>query len=119
MRGANVGVVISSVHEYSSVKMQGWIPAKLYENIGLGSSTLLIAPPGTDVEHVAQTVGFARRFGGSDIEGIAIFIDQLMSGLKLEQRNLGIFDWNSIGALLDRHLRRQLATTTSQRAGAL
>jgi glycosyltransferase involved in cell wall biosynthesis len=110
IRGANVAVVINSVLEEASERTRGWVPAKLFEMLGLKTPILLIAPPGTDVESIASTAGLARRFSGSDIGGIVSFLEQLMSGRILTgvNSNNNSFAWESIGAEADAVLRRQL-----------
>jgi glycosyltransferase involved in cell wall biosynthesis len=104
IKGANIAVVISSSFKEASPGIQGWIPAKLFETIGLGTPILLIAPKGSDVESLAQPTGLVRRFAGNDVDGIASFIEQMMSASPLKQAYVDSLTWQSIGTALDRVL---------------
>lgn len=105
-RGADVALVISSVRETASDRMKGWVPAKLYETMGLGTPILLISPPGCDVESIAAATGNAGRFSGADIEGIRSFLEQRLIGAgPAAAGSTERFAWKSIGAALDSHLR--------------
>jgi glycosyltransferase involved in cell wall biosynthesis len=108
IRGASAAVVITSVLKDPSLRINA-VPGKLFEIIGLGTPILLIAPPGSDAESIARPTGLVRRFAGDDIDGIASFIEQAMSGLTLRQNNVDSLTWKSIASSLDRVLRRELA----------
>jgi glycosyltransferase involved in cell wall biosynthesis len=108
IKGANVAVVIASVFDKASEGINGWIPAKLFENIGLGTPTLLISPRGSDVEALAEPTGLVRRFTGTDIEGMVSFIEQLRSGKTLKRANVDSTTWEFIANKLDLVLREVL-----------
>jgi glycosyltransferase involved in cell wall biosynthesis len=109
IRGANIAVVINSVLEETPVRIIGWVPAKMFEIIALGTPVLMIAPPGSDVETIARTWGgMTGRFSGSDISGIESFLEKLMAGCKVERGNGDPFAWKRISAMFDAHLRKQL-----------
>jgi glycosyltransferase involved in cell wall biosynthesis len=116
IRGANIAVVITSVLEEASTKINGWVPAKLFDIMGLGASMLLIAPPGTDVESIAVSAGTAHRLSGQDIGGIRSFVEQIMSGTTIEKMNTDRFSWINIGKQFDSHLRSQLPKQLSHPA---
>jgi glycosyltransferase involved in cell wall biosynthesis len=108
IRGANIAVVINSVFEEVPARIKGWIPAKLFEIIALGTPILMIAPPGTDAETIARASGSTGRFSGNDILGIESFIEKLMAGCKFERGTSDSFAWKHIGATFEVHLRSQL-----------
>lgn len=108
IRGANVAVVINSVFEEAPARIRGWVPAKLYEIIALGTPVLMVAPPGSDAESIACSSGSVGRFTGSDVSGIESFIEKLMAGCKFERGSSDSFAWKHIGATFDAHLRGQL-----------
>jgi glycosyltransferase involved in cell wall biosynthesis len=108
LRGANIALVINSVFEEAPARIKGWVPAKLFEIIALGTPILMIAPPGTDAETIARTSGPTGRFSGRDILGIESFIEKLMVGCKFEKGNSDSFAWKHISATFDAHLRSQL-----------
>jgi glycosyltransferase involved in cell wall biosynthesis len=109
VKGANIAVVIASVFEEASRGINGWIPAKLFETIGLGTPMLLIAPPGSDVETIAEPTGLARQFTGADTEGIVSFIEHVMAGESFTQRDVDSITWTHIAGRLDYILRQELA----------
>jgi glycosyltransferase involved in cell wall biosynthesis len=112
IRGANIAVVISSVLEQTSVRLNGIVPGKLYEIIGLGTPILLIAPPGSDIESIAEPTGLARRFRGDDIDGIASFTSEVMSGRTFVKTEDDSLTWERIAKKLDHVLREQIGLST-------
>jgi len=107
-RGANLAVVISSVHDTATSEINGWIPAKLYEAIGLSTPVLLIGPPECDAERIAEPTGLVRRIAGNDIDGIAAFIEDSMSGAGFTTRDVDSITWKCLAAQFDRVLRQEL-----------
>jgi glycosyltransferase involved in cell wall biosynthesis len=107
IRGANLAVVVTSVFEKGSLRINA-VPGKLFEAIGLAAPILLIAPPYSDAESIAQTEGFVRRYTGSDVDGIASGIERLMWGRTPERRHKGHFEWKRLAERLDGYLRLHL-----------
>src|SRR5262249_16180467 len=95
-RGAAVAVVITSVFAEASLEDKGIVPGKVFELLGLGTPVLLIVPPGGDIKTIAETTGLVRSFTGGDVEGIALFLTELMSGRVLEPKNLEAYAWMNI-----------------------
>ena len=116
IRGANVAVVISSIFEKPSGRIAGWVPAKVFDIMGLQTPMLLIAPAGTDIESIAETAGLVRRISGSDVAGIASFLEQLNSGLipQVEKQSSEDFAWENIAARFDVILRAELLRSQSE-----
>jgi Glycosyltransferase Family 4 len=114
IRGANIAVVVASVLEKASTKVSGWVPAKSYEIMGLGTAMLLIAPSGTDVEAIVASSGLAHRFSGTDVAGIRTFIQKEMSGSRIKKGNPERFAWNGgIAEMFDKHLSAVLPHSRS------
>jgi glycosyltransferase involved in cell wall biosynthesis len=105
VKGAGVAVVITSVAEEATMADRGVMTGKVYEPLGLGTPILLVAPPGSDVEILAETTGLARRFTGSDVAGIASFLVKTISGQAIEPKNLHAYAWTNIARRLDAILR--------------
>jgi glycosyltransferase involved in cell wall biosynthesis len=105
VRGAGVAVVISSVVEGVAVEDMGIVPAKVFEALGMGTPILLIAPPGSDIEAIVETTGGGRRYGGSDIDGIAAFLVDAMHGRIQESKDREVYAWTNIVEKLDAVLR--------------
>jgi len=110
VKGADVAVVITSVVEEATMEDKGIMTAKVFEALGLGTPTLLVAPPGSDVEVLADTTSFVRRFTGSDVAGIAAFLAEIISGQTIEPKNLDAYAWATIVQRLDAVLRAAAAS---------
>jgi glycosyltransferase involved in cell wall biosynthesis len=109
IRGASIAVVISSVFEERSLGIRpNIVPGKLFEAIGLGAPILLIAPPGSDAESIAEPTRLARRFTGDDIDGIASFFEQQILGSTFKKKTVDSLEWESLANRLDRVLRKVL-----------
>jgi hypothetical protein len=65
----------------------------------------LVAPPGSDVEILAETTGLARRFAGNDVAGIAAFLAATIAGQAFEHKNPDAYAWTTIAKRLDAVLR--------------
>jgi glycosyltransferase involved in cell wall biosynthesis len=105
VKGAAVAVVITSVLEQATVADRGIMTGKVFEPLGLRTPILLVAPPGSDVETIAETTGLARRFTGRDVAGIASFLAETVSGRAPEPKNLDAYAWTNIAKRLDAVLR--------------
>jgi glycosyltransferase involved in cell wall biosynthesis len=105
VRSADVAVVITSVTDEATVAERGIMTGKIFDALGLGTPILLIAPPGSDVEAIAQTTELARSFTGNDIDGIASFLQEALSGWALESKNLEAYAWPHLAKRLDTVLR--------------
>jgi glycosyltransferase involved in cell wall biosynthesis len=117
VKGAHLAVVIASVFPAGSPETNGWIPAKLYEAIGLGTPVLLIAPPGSDAETIAEPTRLVRRFAGDEIDGVAEFIAHLLAAEKMKQDDVQSVTWKYLGDQFDHVLRQLLIRTPSPAAG--
>ena len=105
LRGAGVAIVITSVFDEASLVDKGIMPGKLFEILGLGTPCLLIVPPGSDAETIVETTGGARALTGTDIDAIASFFRDVMSGTTPEPRSLEAYTWSSLAKNLDAILR--------------
>jgi hypothetical protein len=105
VKGAGVAVVITSVLESPRTEDNGMVTGKIFEAIGLGTPTLLIAPSGSDANVVAETAGLARRFDAKDVDGIAVYLRDLINGQRVEPQHAAMYAWENIVCGLDRVLR--------------
>jgi glycosyltransferase involved in cell wall biosynthesis len=112
IRGADVAVVITSVTDESGFEDQGIVTGKLFEAVGLGTPTLLIAPAGSNAEMVVQSTGLAGRFSGSDCAGIAAFLRDVMLGRAPGARHAENYGWPRIAQKMDSVLRNAAGVRT-------
>jgi glycosyltransferase involved in cell wall biosynthesis len=111
VKGAGIAIVITSVAEEATMADRGIMTGKVFEPLGLGTPILLVAPPGSDVETLAETTGLARRFTGSDVAGIASFLTEAISGQVIKPKNLDVYAWTTIAKQLDAVLREAAVST--------
>jgi lipopolysaccharide/colanic/teichoic acid biosynthesis glycosyltransferase len=107
VKGAGLAVVITSVED-GAKEDHGMITAKVFEAIGLGTPTLLIAPAASDANEVAEVAGLARSFNATDIGGIASFIRDVMDGHLPAPKDPAAYGWDNLIGGLDRVLRQVL-----------
>jgi glycosyltransferase involved in cell wall biosynthesis len=113
VRGADVAVVITSVEEQGSLLERGIVTGKLFEAIGLGTPTLLISPPGGDVEAIVAETGLARCYAGNDIAGISSLLEQAMLGDLPVPKRPEAYSWPVIVQDLDALLREVVGLKAS------
>jgi glycosyltransferase involved in cell wall biosynthesis len=113
VKGAGLTVVIGSASGEPSLEINGWIPAKLFEAIGLGSPVLLIAPPGSDAETISERTGLVHRFSGDDADGVASFIQEQMSGNACFKKDVDSITWKYLATQIDGVLRPELVRSRS------
>ncbi len=105
VRGADVVVVTGSVADDITENVKGHVPAKVFEALGLRARLLVVAPPGSDLGTIVEPTGVARRFVGSDINGIASFLAGAMAGWDPEPKGSDMYAWTNIIKRLDTVLR--------------
>jgi len=105
IRGAGVAVVITSVLDDATPEVKGIVTGKLFEPLGLGTPTLLVAPRGSFVETIIKTTGLAGVFTGSDIEGMVSFLRDAMRGRAPQPKNPAAYAWPNIARKLNAILR--------------
>jgi len=106
VRGAGVAVVVTSVYDTATLGDRGILTGKLFEPIGLGTPTLAIAPPGSDIEEVIATAGTGRVFAGSNTGGMAAFLAELVRGEKPLAKNPQAYSWTNLISKMDTMLRQ-------------
>jgi hypothetical protein len=111
VRGANVAVVVSSVHAQASLQDKGVVTGKVFEAIGLGTPLLVIAPEGSDLEAVIGATGNGKRFAGTEIDRIAGFLQDAMVGSTPCDLNAEPFNWKRIVEQLDGVLRTAIGVS--------
>src|SRR5262249_10223276 len=88
------------------------VPSKLFETIGLGCPTLVIAPNDSDVKAIAESSGLARTFTGSNTRGIASYLIELMNGRAPVLANREMYAWTSLAEKLNTVLQAAAADKT-------
>jgi hypothetical protein len=112
VRGAGLAVVITSVWDSLEMEDKGIVTAKIFEALGLKTPILLISPAGSDVENIINTVGSGRSFAGSNVDGIAGFFQEIISGAYPRSGDSESYSWTTIGQKLDSVLRDAITKTT-------
>jgi glycosyltransferase involved in cell wall biosynthesis len=105
VKGASLAVVITSVEDEGTLADKGIVTGKIFEAIGVGTPVLLIAPKESDATTTTETTGLVRNFTGTDIQGMASFLSEVVSGKVPEPKNVEIFSWTNIAKQLDAVLR--------------
>lgn len=100
--GADVTVVVTSVRTEATVEEQAILTGKLFESIALARHILLIAPPSSDAGVIIRDLPNARRFSGTEAEGMASFL-KAIGGRERPTRNEPPVDysWPRLGERLD------------------
>jgi hypothetical protein len=100
--------VISSVYDRASLQDKGIVTGKVFEEIGVGTQLLVIAPEGSDLDGILAETGLGRRFAGTEVDRISACLQELISGGMTPARNPELFSWINISAQLDGVLRNSL-----------
>lgn len=109
IKGANLALVISSIYEQSPLIDKGTIPGKIFEAIGLGTPVLLISPFDSDIRSLMAHTGLVKSFTGTDIQGMASFLKDVVCGRAPNPKNSEVCAWTTISKNLDALLRGVVA----------
>lgn len=86
------------------------VPAKLYESVGLGIPTLVIAEPTSAAASEARRIG-AMTLDGSDVQGIQSTLEDALAGrIPLTIGPRTPVSYKDLGARMDRLLRDAVET---------
>lgn len=96
VRGAAISVVIASVIDHVIEAERYIVTGKLFEALGVRTPVLFICPPGSDADQVTETTGLVRMLPAKDIEGIATFFQEVMSGEIPVVRRLDAYTWPNL-----------------------
>ena len=107
--GAGVAIVVTSVHEAGDLADRGIITGKIFEPIGLGTPVMVVAPPHSDVEAVVHDAGRGAVFAGSDIEGMAAYLNGLLAGNVPPRNHPEKYAWTSLAQSMDAMLRKAMS----------
>jgi glycosyltransferase involved in cell wall biosynthesis len=113
VKGANLAVVVTSVDEQGSLEDKGIVTGKIFEAIGVGTPVLLITPNGSDATAITETTGLVKSFTGTEIQGMASFLKDVVCGRALKPKNIEACAWTTISKSLDAVLRKAISVTTS------
>ena len=111
IRGAGAAVVITSISPEGTTEDRGIVTGKVFDAIGLGTPIVAIAPRGSDLEGILRTAGMGRCFTGDDIEGIAQYLKELMTGERPVAGASGAFSWPTLAIQVDAVLRRAVGSS--------
>jgi glycosyltransferase involved in cell wall biosynthesis len=108
VKGASLAVVITSVGEDETLEDKGIVPGKIFEAVGLATPVLLIAPMGSDASATTASTGLVKSFRGSEIQGMASFLEDVLQGHVSQPRSIESCSWAVISKKLDALLRDAL-----------
>lgn len=108
VKGASLALVITSVAEEATLDDKGIVTGKIFEAVGLATPVLLIAPEGSDASVITASTGLVKSFRGSEIQGMASFLEDVVHGQALQPRNIESCSWAGISQSLDALLRGAL-----------
>ena len=101
VKGANLAVVITSVAEEESLEDRGIVTGKIFEAVGLATPVLLIAPRGNDASAITASTGLVKSFMGSEIQGMATFLEDVVQGQVAQPKHIESCSWVVISKTLD------------------
>jgi glycosyltransferase involved in cell wall biosynthesis len=121
VRGARLTVVITSVLEETAdvhkamtngkLHDKAIVTGKLFDALGLGAPTLIVGPRGGDVETIIETTGLAHIISAKNVDGIAFFLEEAMSGKTPPPKNPRAYAWPNLIKKLDIVLRKSIASS--------
>ena len=109
LKGASLALVIGSIDEQGLLEEKGMVPAKIFEAIGVGTPVLLITPNGSDATAITAPTGLVKTFTGTDIQGMASFLKDVIRGQAPNAKNVEVVSWTTIAKSLDAVLRKAAA----------
>lgn len=109
LKGASLAVVITSVAEQDTLEDKGIVPAKIFEAIALGKPVLLITPTSSDVIAITTPTGLVKSFAGTDVQGMASFLKDVVCGRAPQPQDIEACSWTTIGKNFDALLRGVVA----------
>jgi len=101
IRGAGVTIVITSVLEEKAVADRGIVTGKLFDALGLRVPVLLIGPSQSDAEAIINTSGLVHLVSASNTDGIAGFLEAVLSGESPKEQNPEAYAWPHLIQKLD------------------
>jgi glycosyltransferase involved in cell wall biosynthesis len=101
LRGAGLSVVITSVEDEGTLEDKSIVTGKVFDAIGLGKPSLIVAPPGSDLEAILQLTGLGHRFSGKEVEEMATFLEESINGKNPTPAIPEAYSWPAIAKRLD------------------
>lgn len=105
VKGASLAVVITSIEDEGTLEDKGIVTGKIFEAIGLGTPVLLVAPKDSDATTTTEATGLVKSFLGTDIQGMASFLAEVIGGQVPASKHAEMFSWANIAKQLDAVLR--------------
>ena len=112
VKGASLAVVVTSVDEQGTLEDKGIVTGKIFDAIGVGTPVLLIAPTGSDATSITEATGLVKSFTGTDIQGMASFLKDVVCGQAPKPENIEVCSWTTLSKNLDAVLRKAISGTT-------
>ena len=113
VRGSGLSVVIASILDQVIEAERYIVTGKLFEALGLNTPVLFIGPPGSDVDQVAEMTGLVQRLPAKDVEGMAAFFQEVMTGKIPPVRKLDVYTWPNLIKQFDNVLRQAILKSAS------
>jgi glycosyltransferase involved in cell wall biosynthesis len=108
VKGANLAVVITSIEDEGTLEDKGIVTGKIFEAIGVGTPVLLVAPKNSDATTTTEGTGLVKSFVGTDVQGMASFLKDVVRGQGPRPKNVEMFSWTNIAKHLDGVLREAI-----------
>ena len=105
VRGASVALVINPANVEPTAHDLGWIPAKLFELLGLDAPLLFIGATEGDAAKIVRETVRGGVFTAQNVGGIASFLSGLMDARTTSSSNRDAYSWTNLAITLDRVLR--------------
>jgi glycosyltransferase involved in cell wall biosynthesis len=115
VKGASLAIVITSVGEEATLEDKGIVTGKIFEAVGLATPVLLIAPEGSDAGAITASTGLVKSFRGSEVQGMATFLEDVVQGLASQPMHSESCSWAVISKKLDNLLRECITSTSITR----
>ena len=113
VRGASVALVINPANVEPTAHDLGWIPAKLFELLGLDAPLLFIGATEGDAAKIVQQSGNCGVFTAQNVGGIASFLSGLMDTQAISTSGRDAYSWTDLAITLDRVLRMSAGIPSS------
>ncbi len=118
VKGASLAVVITTIDEQGSSEELGMVTGKIFEAIGLGTPVLLITPKGSDAAAITAPTGLVKSFTGADIQGMALFLKDVIRGETPRPNNVEVVSWPTLSKSLDMVLRNAISSNADVLTGS-
>lgn len=117
LRGSGLSVVVTSIEPEGSLEDRSIVTGKIFEAVGLGKPSLVIAPRGSDLEGILRQTGLGRSFTGDQVEEMASFLEECIQGVATSVPTPDLYSWSSIADRLHEVLSAAANVRSERLAG--